>query len=325
MDAPCPTPRPEVRLANVVRIGSVMAERLTKLAAQPEGPGADEHARRLCDWARRHVASVERLCAREGATPTALPDRTRRTYLWLALLSDPEALNAHVAALRRARTLLAEHPVPTPVRVEVAAMASMWRWRREGEGGVLSVHPGFTAADAGTLSALLAAATRRDAHAARAAVRAFTDGEAYRALVARLEHLAGADLDAARGATHDLNAVFERVNARWFDGALPRPILTWGRAPTLHRFGSYEPARDRVVISRSLDRPDVPPRVVDYLMFHELLHKKLGSEPRGHRRAVHTPAFYAEEARFEGLAEVQRFLDDLARAERARRRPRTRG
>ena len=75
-----------------------------------------------------------------------------------------------------------------------------------------------------------------------------------------------------------------------------------------------------MVISRSLDRPDVPPRVVDYLMFHELLHKKLGSEPRGHRRAVHTPAFYAEEARFEGLAEVQRFLDDLARAERARRR-----
>ncbi len=310
------------RVVNLVNLAWRVSLRLERAARLPAGdPAAASALARLQAEVAGHAERVAALCREHGSSPAALPERSRRVHAWLAYLAEPDRLAAHVAALRVGNATLRAALPHRGVRVELVASASLWRWRHEGDGEVLAASEGFATADEATWRLLVAAATRPRDLASRAAVRRFTDGAAYREVVATLDGLAGPADPTTRGAVHDLGARFDAVNARYFDGALPRPALTWGRAPTVHRFGSYEPVRDRVVISKSLDHPDVPERVVDYLLYHELLHKHLGTEDRGLRRAVHTPAFRAAEARFEGLAEMERFLSELgAKVRRARRR-----
>jgi hypothetical protein len=44
------------------------------------------------------------------------------------------------------------------------------------------------------------------------------------------------------------------------------------------KMGHYDFIRDTVMLSVTLDAPDVLDYVVDYVMYYELLHKKLGQQ-----------------------------------------------
>jgi len=102
------------------------------------------------------------------------------------------------------------------------------------------------------------------------------------------------------GAHHDLQALYDAVNARFFDNKVDAPI-TWGKYPSIAprrsiRFGSYSPDLHLVRIHPYLDSPRVPTYVVQYIVFHEMLHAVMGIEERpSGRRAIHPPAFQARE------------------------------
>jgi hypothetical protein len=53
--------------------------------------------------------------------------------------------------------------------------------------------------------------------------------------------------------------------------------------------------------------------VLDFVLFHELLHKRHGVQARGGRLAAHTPSFRRDEARHPRQGEAECFLSDLAR------------
>ena len=55
----------------------------------------------------------------------------------------------------------------------------------------------------------------------------------------------------------------------------------------------------------------VPRFVVEYIMFHEMLHLKHPVKLRGSRRCVHSREFAAEERSFPELAQAQRFLKHI--------------
>jgi hypothetical protein len=66
------------------------------------------------------------------------------------------------------------------------------------------------------------------------------------------------------------------------------------------------------MISRALDRPDVPEFVVDHVMHHELLHKKHGLRWQDGRGVAHTREFRSEEVRFAQYEPADQFLRQLA-------------
>ena len=78
------------------------------------------------------------------------------------------------------------------------------------------------------------------------------------------------------------------------------------------------------MVSRTLDDPSVPPGVVDFIMYHELLHKKLGVKVIGKRRYGHTPEFRRAEKAFLQYAQAQAFLQAIAEKRLTARRVRTR-
>jgi hypothetical protein len=55
----------------------------------------------------------------------------------------------------------------------------------------------------------------------------------------------------------------------------------------------------------------VPREVVEYVMFHEMLHLEHPVEHKGARRRVHTPEFQEAERQFPDLARVRQLLKRL--------------
>ena len=96
----------------------------------------------------------------------------------------------------------------------------------------------------------------------------------------------------------ELEASFERVNRKYFDGFLERPALEWGTHSTT-QLGLYTYATDTVRISRIFQGlPRESRWMLDYLMYHELLHKKFGMKYNNGSCRHHTPEFKKWESKF---------------------------
>ena len=73
---------------------------------------------------------------------------------------------------------------------------------------------------------------------------------------------------------------------------------------------------DTIVISKTLDSPEVPEWFVEYILFHEMLHIKHPARLIRGRRFYHTKAFRAEEERYPYFRQAQDWLDSFARQRR---------
>ena len=115
----------------------------------------------------------------------------------------------------------------------------------------------------------------------------------------------------ARGHFFDLETVFEELNARFFHGLMARPRLSWSPTKTRRILGHYDPAHNAIIISRIFDHPGMPRYVLEYIVYHEMLHLKHPVKLRGNRRCVHSAEFQAEEKLFPRVAEANAFLKRL--------------
>lgn len=101
------------------------------------------------------------------------------------------------------------------------------------------------------------------------------------------------------GKFFDLNHSFDRVNQAYFSPRLKRPTLSWSPYRSRRRLGYHEERYDLIVISRWLDRRSVPVYVLDYVMYHEMLHIAIPPERKNARRIVHSKAFQEREKAFQ--------------------------
>ena len=124
---------------------------------------------------------------------------------------------------------------------------------------------------------------------------------------ARARRIAGGP----RGAAHDLAPMFVRLNRRYFAGRLRRPRLAWSDRIWRTQFGCFDPALDQIVLNRRLDRAAVPAFVVEYVLFHEMLHVKHPLRATRCRMQAHSREFLREEKRYTHHAQVRRFLNRL--------------
>lgn len=118
-------------------------------------------------------------------------------------------------------------------------------------------------------------------------------------------------LRSARGHFYDLDAIFEDLNSRFFHGLLGRPRMSWSQTKTRRILGHYDPAHNAIIISRIFDHVAVPRYVLEYIVYHEMLHLKHPVRLRGTRRCVHSADFQAEEKLFPHMAQANAFLKRL--------------
>ncbi|HNQ23068.1 MAG TPA: hypothetical protein PKK06_08240 [Phycisphaerae bacterium] len=259
--------------------------------------------------------SVERHLHVNGLDDAALTASSHMVLGWLAYFRPRENFNAYVAAVARARPILdaalQRHPgYRPPAVVHFRPLPSLYRLRAYRNATRFVLPTPMIALPAEFFAALADAILNGGSR--QPVVEALGSDECQ-VIQAELDVLGGQP-EQARGLHHDLVAAFERVNARYFAGALARPRLTWSRTFSGRKFGHYDTVRDSVMISCTLDRPDVPPGVLDFVVYHELLHKQLGVNwSATGRAAAHTPEFCAAERRFDRGAEAHAMLQRLAR------------
>ena len=111
----------------------------------------------------------------------------------------------------------------------------------------------------------------------------------------------------ATGAHHNLQAIYDQINANYFEGKLELGI-TWignrlARPRTRIVLGSYHLHQNVIRINRILDHPNIPHYFVAYIVYHEMLHSVIdGSLDRRGRYCFHSPAFKEREKEFEHYA-----------------------
>ena len=267
------------------------------------------------DHLRGEVDHVEDLCRLAGSTPHMMPRPSRRSYGLMRFLLAEDNLAAHVDTVRRLTKLAQAGPAPAAQRltVELGATTHLWRVVRHRGARRLCVTEGLLAAPDHVLSAVVHAALVGPAPETDAALSAFQHTDAYAELMLDLHAFVEAEPVRQVGCAHDLRAVIEAVNARYFHPPLQPATFSWSDSVSARTFGHYVFATDAVLISASLDQPQVPRYAVDFVMFHELLHKKHGVSTRGRRRAMHTAAFRRDERRFHDYDRATAFLTDYSR------------
>ena len=104
-----------------------------------------------------------------------------------------------------------------------------------------------------------------------------------------------------------LESSFHRINETYFSGLLERPNLKFGKK-TFTKLGSYEYASDTVTISKALEHDF---ELVDYVMYHELLHKKHQFKSKNGRSYHHTRLFREKEREFPNASLMEKRLSRL--------------
>lgn len=120
-------------------------------------------------------------------------------------------------------------------------------------------------------------------------------------------------ISSAMGRVYDLERIFARLNRRYFDGEIEKPVLTWSQRPAKSILGHHDAAHDTITISKTLDAREVPEWFVEYIVFHEMLHIKHQARIINGRRYYHTAAFRAEEKTFPRYQHAQEWLDHVVR------------
>lgn len=279
------------------------------------GPPDEARRNELHDTLRDRLEKIEDLLAREEIAPEHLKDPSRSALAWLRYFARRERFDAYVEAVARARPIFEREAAgigqyPPPARIQFCTMAGLYRLRATRHGTRVSLPVPMITFSAEAFAQLAARAFRR-AGVEEAIYQRLLRPE-YQDALAEVEALCGRAEGSGAGAYHDLAAAFDRVNAAYFAARLTRPRLLWGRTFTMRKFGHYDHVHDTVMVSGSLDAADVPQAAVDFLVYHELLHREQGIGWRNGRRAVHTGEFHRAERRFRQYDQAKAALKKLA-------------
>jgi hypothetical protein len=84
--------------------------------------------------------------------------------------------------------------------------------------------------------------------------------------------------------------------------------ITWTRQPNMKRIGYCSVLMKVIIISSLLDDPSMPSFVIDYVLYHELIHMSRGFDPFGQR---HGTDFHALERMYPMQKEAEEWLKRL--------------
>ena len=114
-----------------------------------------------------------------------------------------------------------------------------------------------------------------------------------------------------------LSERFDILNKEYFNGMLDKPNLIWGEK-TFRKLGSYEFGNDTISISSILHdaRQEIMQELVDFVLYHEMLHKKLKFKHAAQKSTYHTKEFKELEKKFPNSALLEKELQKLSSRKR---------
>lgn len=112
----------------------------------------------------------------------------------------------------------------------------------------------------------------------------------------------------SRGSVYNLEERFDVLNRVYFDNRLTKPRIGWSLNRSYRRLGFFAAERNLLVISRIFDSARVPADVLDFLLYHEMLHIHYPAERKNGRNRIHTREFRKSERSYPGYERIERWL-----------------
>ncbi len=104
---------------------------------------------------------------------------------------------------------------------------------------------------------------------------------------------------------------FQRMNEKYLNGMIIQPNLEFA-GNNFSTLGTYDYSNDTIRISKVLKKDSL---LLDYVMYHEMLHKKFQYQQRGKRTIHHSKEFRDWEKKFEPR-DIEKKLKKFLRKER---------
>lgn len=322
-----------LRIRNLISACHAIQEKLAGLAViedhlPPSKKGANPGIAVLRKQIQELVESVEEALESAGVSESSLSSQARRAYKWVQYLNEEKHLEEHISTIRKIQVeiervknqskVLKRGP-NEPIYFELTNLPAIYTVKQVKDGYRIQAHEGFVGAPEKVIKALVMAtmvgkgARDKTGQAYLENVKAYTISPAFRRIASQLEPERRPDSQSSRGQHFDLEVIFNKVNKTYFNGEMLKPNLIWNKTHTHRKFGHYQAASDTVMLSISLDRASIPSYVVEFVMYHELLHKQLGTRNHKGRQYAHTPAFREAEARFPKRQQADATLNELGR------------
>jgi hypothetical protein len=288
-----------VQVRGLVALVNTIQVRLSDLAQESAhkpkiAPSGKERLKDLLAEIHGAVEHTQTIFQDARSTPDDMPAPSLRAYRWLRFLSQEEKK-------RKGRSLT----------IEFYNTRYLYRSKTQSGAATLTINEGFVQAPARVLKAILKSVLSGDPENYRQEIFRFTQSHEFSQISQALNTPTQKSSQQTRGRFFDLQRVFERVNATYFEGRMAKPQLTWNETITKRKLGHYEPDTDTVMVSITLDTSKTPQYVMDFIMYHELLHIQHGIKNVRGRRYAHTASFRKAESEFKQYQQAQDYLRKL--------------
>jgi hypothetical protein len=261
-----------------------------------------------------HCQGIENACESAGVSVSTLPLRSLRAFQTLKFLTSKENFDLMLTGMHRVGTLLRKEYTDVTngrtIAFKFANSSSLFSVNSRKDPITLNINICFMNASTKVLDDIMKAIFRKDKKA-QMRVKLNAGKDAFSHILIELAAIA-MPASSSQGQHHNLGHSFQRVNQSYFNGELVEPALLWNRNINTRRMGYWSPIRRAVVINILLDSAKVPLYVLDFVMFHELLHSVLGSNAGKSKVYSHTAEFRQKERLFSHYQEAENFLKKIA-------------
>lgn len=110
-----------------------------------------------------------------------------------------------------------------------------------------------------------------------------------------------------------LEASFQRINQQFFHNEVEQPNLQWG-IDSFRKLASYNFHDDTITVSTVFT--PAKPEILDFLMYHEMLHKQHKFKHRNGRSSFHSPEFKEAEQAYPHHEQIEREINAMIRQKR---------
>src|SRR3989344_5507026 len=107
-----------------------------------------------------------------------------------------------------------------------------------------------------------------------------------------------------------LETSFDRVNHQFLSNSVEKPNLSWGTA-SFRKLASYNFHTDTITVSTLF--ADAKQEILDYLMYHEMLHKHHKFKHNYGRSSFHSPAFKEDEKLYPDHELIEKEIENIIR------------
>ena len=232
----------------------------------PFSPGKMEP---LYGLLQKKVTEIEQICSQNGLSPAQLTGNSKSHFAWMKYLREEQHLLSHIEAVQRLQQIIfaldqppttkgfgkakIQPPAVKPVRIELTNMRALYRFRSADKTIQMQMSEGFIAAEDEVFKALAHVVRFGKSPETTEIIARFSCSEEFSEILLAMDLLVGDFADAVQGHAYNLEDIFSAVNRSHFNGQMAKPQLAWSKTFTQYKYGHYEPSRDRVVLSRTLD------------------------------------------------------------------------